>query len=220
MNAFIIFILFLLNILTIFAVIILFLRQNRLMATERNQKEAMAEIEELMSAFVMEMKEENELLLEKLHRPDLLEKQAAKETATKAPYRPSATMEPIPPATEKLNPPAVGKVSKSVVVSAYKNQKPLDETEKSTGYEPAGLTERPDKIDISAPGDRPDQPDVMEETPKNNFKETLIKAVNSSPQSLTQDVFEMHDQGMTTEEIAKKLNKGKTEIELLLKFRI
>ncbi|CAH0346163.1 hypothetical protein [Bacillus sp. CECT 9360] len=225
MNAFIIFILFLLNILTIFAVIILFLRQNRLMAAERNQKETMAEIEELMSAFVMEMKEENELLLEKLHRPDLKEKQAANnETATHATFRPSATTEQLPsstpPATEKLNPQALGKVSKNAAVLAYKNQKPLAETEKSTGYEPAGLTERPDMIDITAHGDSPGQSELMEETRKSNFKETLNKSVNNSSQSLPQDIFEMYDQGLTTEEIAKKLNRGKTEIELLLKFRI
>ena len=31
--------------------------------------------------------------------------------------------------------------------------------------------------------------------------------------------FNMHDEGKPVEEIAKKLGKGKTEVELLLKFR-
>ena len=60
------FILFLLNIITIFAVIVLFLRQNRFIQAEKDQKAMVAEMEELMSGYMMEMKEENEALLEKL----------------------------------------------------------------------------------------------------------------------------------------------------------
>ncbi|MEW8971205.1 MAG: hypothetical protein AB2411_11290 [Mesobacillus sp.] len=37
--------------------------------------------------------------------------------------------------------------------------------------------------------------------------------------SLFDQVLHMKNQGMTIEEIARKLDKGKTEIELLLKFR-
>lgn len=38
-------------------------------------------------------------------------------------------------------------------------------------------------------------------------------------QSEEAQIFSLHNQGYSSEEIAKKLNKGKTEIELLLKFR-
>lgn len=206
MNAFIIFILFLLNILTIFSVIILFLRQNRLTAAERNQKEALKEIEELMSAFIMEMKEENELLLKKLHRPVPHERQ---ETAAKATSRPSPAKAPTPP-EKNINDPAVGIISKRAAASAYQNRKSLDETD-TVGYEPARLTERPDKVDVTS---------TAAEADTNSLKETLNKASDSSPQSLKQDIYEMRDQGMTIDEIAKRLNRGKTEIELLLKFRV
>ena len=64
MSGIFMFILFLLNILTIFAVIVLFLRQNRFIQAEKDQKAMMAEMEELMSGYMMEMKEENEALLE------------------------------------------------------------------------------------------------------------------------------------------------------------
>ena len=60
------FILFLLNIITIFAVIVLYLRQNRFIQAEKDQKAMMAEMEALMSGYIMEMKEENEALLDKL----------------------------------------------------------------------------------------------------------------------------------------------------------
>lgn len=206
MNAFIIFILFLLNILTIFGVIILFLRQNRLTAAERNQKEALKEIEELMSAFIMEMKEENELLLKKLHRPVPHERQ---ETAAKATSRPSPAKAPTPP-EKNINEPAVGIISKRAAASAYQNRKSLDETD-TVGYEPARLTERPDNLDVTS---------TTAEADKNSLKETLNKAADSSPQSLKQDIYKMRDQGMTIDEIAKRLNRGKTEIELLLKFRV
>ena len=66
MSGIFMFILFLLNIVTIFAVIVLYLRQNRFIQAEKDQKAMMAEMEELMSGYIMEMKEENEALLDKL----------------------------------------------------------------------------------------------------------------------------------------------------------
>ncbi len=38
-------------------------------------------------------------------------------------------------------------------------------------------------------------------------------------QSLTAQILHLSQKGMTSDEIAKKLDKGKTEIELLLKFQ-
>lgn len=38
-------------------------------------------------------------------------------------------------------------------------------------------------------------------------------------QSLTAQALLLQEQGMELDEIAKKLNKGRTELELLLKFR-
>jgi DNA-binding transcriptional regulator WhiA len=43
--------------------------------------------------------------------------------------------------------------------------------------------------------------------------------MNNELQSLMQQALQLHKQGKTIEEIARILEKGKTEIELLLKFR-
>ena len=47
-------------------------------------------------------------------------------------------------------------------------------------------------------------------------KESKEEVIQSSP---IDQVLQMTNQGMTIEEIARKMDKGKTEIELLLKFR-
>ena len=78
------FILFLLNILTIFAVIVLFLRQNRFIQVEKDQKAMVTEMEELMSGYIMEMKEENEALVEKL--ADKNQPPSNQDENKKAPY--------------------------------------------------------------------------------------------------------------------------------------
>jgi hypothetical protein len=63
MSAFFIFLLFVLNIITIFAIIVLYLRQNRLSMLEKDQKAVIGEMEQLLSGYLMEMKEDNETLV-------------------------------------------------------------------------------------------------------------------------------------------------------------
>src|SRR5699024_3873754 len=53
-------ILFLLNCVTIFAVILIYMRQNRLMELEKQQSKNYLESQELLSSFLFELKEENE----------------------------------------------------------------------------------------------------------------------------------------------------------------
>ncbi|NSL51157.1 coupling factor for flagellin transcription and translation [Calidifontibacillus erzurumensis] len=52
-----------------------------------------------------------------------------------------------------------------------------------------------------------------------NFVPPVIHQQDKLDQSLESQVVFLFDKGLKVEEIAKKLNKGKTEIELLLKFR-
>ncbi len=63
MTAFFLFLLFVLNIFTIFAIIVLYLRQNRLSKLEKDQKAIIGEMEQLLSGYLMEMKEDNETLV-------------------------------------------------------------------------------------------------------------------------------------------------------------
>ncbi|GIN83674.1 swarming motility protein SwrB [Heyndrickxia sporothermodurans] len=57
-----------LNLVTIFAIIVLYLRQNRLLVLDHTQKQAMKEMEELFSVYIAELKEENEQFIDRLTR--------------------------------------------------------------------------------------------------------------------------------------------------------
>lgn len=50
-------------------------------------------------------------------------------------------------------------------------------------------------------------------------EDTRQEVTEPEEKSLLEEVVYLQEQGLTNEEIAKKLHKGQTEIELLLKFR-
>ncbi len=55
-----------LTIIALLAIIILFLRQGKLFKLEDNQKKTIQEMEELLTSFVLEMKEDNEHLIKRM----------------------------------------------------------------------------------------------------------------------------------------------------------
>ena len=66
MTIFFIIINLILNIIALLSIIILFLRQGKLFKLEDNQKKTIQEMEELLSSFVLEMKEDNEQLIKRI----------------------------------------------------------------------------------------------------------------------------------------------------------
>ena len=66
MTIFFIIINLILNIIALLAIIILFLRQRKLFKLEDNQKKTIQEMEELLTSFVLEMKEDNEHLIKRM----------------------------------------------------------------------------------------------------------------------------------------------------------
>lgn len=162
MTGTLIFILFLLNILFAFALLLLFMRQNRLMDIEKRQKLMLEESEQVMAALLEEMKEENERLL------DLVTENKALED------RPLANM-----IIEEMNP----QPDAAVQQNDSEEKKPLE------------------------PSDH-DVPEASQESDEVSGSMTLREQVEI-----------LAAQGLTITEIARKLNKGKTEIELLMKFQ-
>ncbi|MGX1825149.1 DUF6115 domain-containing protein, partial [Heyndrickxia sporothermodurans] len=65
MTIFILFLSIILNIITIFAIIILYLRQNRLLTMDHSQKQTMKEMEDIFTAYIEELKDENEQFINK-----------------------------------------------------------------------------------------------------------------------------------------------------------
>lgn len=72
-----------LNILALLCIALLFIRQNRLAAFESRQEKALEEMEEIVSTFIAEIKEENELFLQRIHELDEQPKKAWKKLPKK-----------------------------------------------------------------------------------------------------------------------------------------
>lgn len=204
------FLLFLLNIITILAVVVLFMRQNRLIQAEKDQKAIVAEMEELMSGFMMEMKEENEALLEKLSK----KKQRTTNKNVEEPLNLEETKSPVQELNhiDDQNPPQFSKTPKQQAVKAYKNQfKPITVGNEENQAEDTVLVE----LSLESETDEQHQK-------KNTFKDTLQASLNGSAEqepSFYEQVYSLAKQGLSAEEIAQQLKCGKTEVELILKFQ-
>ena len=210
MSGIFMFILFLLNIITIFAVIVLFLRQNRFIQVEKDQRTMMVEMEELMSGYIMEMKEENEALLEKL----INKKQPfiAVEGKESSLSDEAIVLTKEQKIQEELSLPHLTNSSKNKAVELYKKQSLPKEPIKIESIQLDG-----DSMDLSV-----DSENQGNNPEKVTFMETLQASLNGQSlqePSLREQVNSLAKQGLSVEEIAQNLKCGKTEIELLLKFR-
>jgi len=204
MSALILFVLFLINILTIFAVIVLYVRQGNYAKLEKRQQSIISEMEDVLSAHLIEMQSENKELIQQVQRinekgskeqmPVYLEK--AESTAA-VPYQ-----EAVKPILRTANP--------------YRNSSEpiVDSLELPVTIQ--------DKLELSQHAENDaDSPKESAEKEK-SFRETLDKEINKhnrAPLSLVEEVVQLSSAGHSIEEIARTLRKGKTEIELLLKFK-
>ena len=212
MSGIFMFILFLLNMLTIFAVIILFLRQNRFIQAEKEQKAIMAEIEELMSGYMMEMKEENETLVEKLvSKKQLLIKKDTEKEGTLLKETNTSFKE-----TADMDEPNFSVISKATTMNkaakAYKNQS----QSKPNKIEENDLINA-DRLELSVESEK-----KVTNPEKTSFMEALhasLSGQSSYEPSLHEQAYSLDKQGLSADEIARNLKLGKTEVELLLKFQ-
>lgn len=197
MNTFLVMLSLILNILALFAIILLFLRQNRLTLIEKRQESMIKEMEEVISTYLVEMKEENENFIKRM-KNDYIIRELHKQNEVVEDKSPlgNVTLEKEQPQIK------ISKGSTYQAVQAYKQYKkakdPVEEFLKDT----SNISEE-------------------NEIEKNQDKEKLKPAdVNTKHEISTYDqVLQLHKQGKTVEEIAKSLNLGKTETILILKFR-
>ena len=165
----------LVNMVSIFAIIILYLRQNRLVNFEKNYRIYMKESEELINTFIFEMKEENQEIKQLIGN-----QKASKPTGGKT----QLNQEPTTTVNHTVTSPPEGYIKKTAL-NAYGN------TSKQT----------------NVTNDLDEKVEIISRTESETDSERLLKVVT-----------EMRNQGKTIEEIAKKMGRGKTEIELLLKL--
>lgn len=208
MSVFFMFLLFILNIITIFVVIVLYLRQNRLSGLEKEQKAMISEMEELLTGYLMEMKEDNEVLMKAFAQAGTKRSESKNEGQVIV-NRTSAVEKPQPPQKPVQNFKDTSLTStKQQAAHAYKNQGEKEEGNKSG-------SEMKDKLELSA--------EASNLSKENDPKEKDFSAMlqdSLEELSLNEQVDYLVKQGLSTEEIARKLNKGQTEIELILKFRM
>lgn len=155
---------FILHLFALFWIFLLSMRLKRANEIEKRQAEIQNEIEDLFQSYLLEMKEENEKLL------NLIGKSTN-----------HAGMEQKPPANNR-------KMTHQI-------------------YQ----TQNPEKLRTSSQQEKP-KPKPKEYIPPVPIVEDRLET------SLNSQVVLLHEQGFKAEEIAQKLNKGKTEIELILKF--
>jgi hypothetical protein len=162
MNTILFLICFMLIFILFYLVIILFQKVTRINEIEKKQSEVLKEIEDVLTSYIMEIKEENDTFLMKMVN--------------------TSQAEPI--------------------------------TDREKDMENSTISIRENEISDE---------DLKELLPLAKNEEiltsTIINEKLDTNESLLSKVVSLDQQGMSVEDIAKKLNKGKTEIELLLKFR-
>jgi hypothetical protein len=175
MTTFLFIISFLLNIISLLAIIILYTRQNRFIDLEKRQGKMLQEMEETISTYLIEMKEENDAFISSLNKSK--NEHSDQKNKTEIPQKSSSKHK-----DEELGSPSNKRLN---AYKAYK--KPAESIQRNDdGGEWSPLV--------------PDESRLNEE------------------KSLVNKVITLQQKGLSIEEIAKSMGKGKTEIELLLKF--
>jgi len=193
-------VLFILQLLSFYFLIILNTKLAKFKDLEKKQERLMREMDDTISLYLADMKDENDRLIQELQRVSKSEIQNA--VKQEEPIVRQKELEQ-PPSLTKEESTGDGSVSldneprvyvpKNIVANAYSRQ------QQTGAKNDANKTEA--KVAQSA-----QQP--TDETKKEEAK----------PLTIEQQAIELAKQGKTAEEIAKQLQKGKTEIELLLKF--
>ena len=177
-----------LNLLGFLCIILLYLRQNKLINMERVQAKNLEEMEDVISSFVEQIKAENDQFIEKI-----------------------TTMKPKEP---KISSPKKIELDKAIEFKpkVLKTNKAYLDKYKSTQQETFPRGGQADKIEND---DMEELLNLILPAEKVEVKELEVE----KEKTLLDQAVELQEQGKTIEDIARKLDKGKTEIELLLKFR-
>lgn len=190
MTTILIAVLFFLQLISFYFLIILNTKLAKFKDLEKKQERLMREMDDTISVYLAEMKDENDRLIKELQNVSQSEIAASSLQQTEQYMTPQE--EPSLPVVHEvksdsslsLEKDARIYVPKNIVANAYSRQQ-------HTGSK-MGKTAPPLKVE------------------EQKEAEKLL--------TVEQQVIELAKQGKSPEEIAKQLQKGKTEIELLLKF--
>lgn len=187
-------ILFVLQLVSFYFIVLLNMKVSKYRDLERKQEQLMREMDEVVSAYLLEMREENDRLIQELSLKSNKIVNISKQTDQQETPQEFKAVENSTPQTssEQTNKPSIAElesrmlVPKAMVAKAYTQQKKSVDIDEQ-------ITEVDDQ-----------------------------KTQDNKELSLTyeEQVLKLYNQGKTVEQIAKEMKKGKTEIELLLKFHL
>ncbi|MFE3574957.1 DUF6115 domain-containing protein [Lysinibacillus sp. NPDC059133] len=189
-------VLFILQLLSFYFLIILNTKLAKFKDLEKKQERLMREMDDTISVYLAEMKDENDRLIQELQRV------SKSETQTNAVKQ----EEQIVRLKEQGQPPSLTKEENTVDGSISLDHEPRIYVPKNivaNAYSRQQQTGAKAEAKMVHSARQPSDATEKEE---------------AKPLTVEQQVVELAKQGKTSEEIAKQLQKGKTEIELLLKF--
>ncbi|MGE8034249.1 DUF6115 domain-containing protein [Lysinibacillus sp. NPDC093692] len=189
-------VLFILQLLSFYFLIILNTKLAKFKDLEKKQERLMREMDDTISVYLAEMKDENDRLIQELQRV------SKSETQTNAVEQ----EEQIVRQQEKEQQPSLTKEGSTVDGSIGLDQEPRV-------YVPKNI--------VANAYSRQQQSGAKAEAKVVHSARQASEATEkeeAKPLTLEQQAINLAKQGKTSEEIAKQLQKGKTEIELLLKF--
>ncbi|MGE7940967.1 hypothetical protein ACQKNB_02660 [Lysinibacillus xylanilyticus] len=196
MTTILIAVLFFLQLLSFYFLIILNTKLAKFKDLEKKQERLMREMDDTISVYLAEMKDENDRLIQELQGVSV---SATKTNAVKQ-------VEQIARQKEQEQSPSLTKEESTVDGSNSVDHEPRI-------YVPKNI--------VANAYSRQQQPGVKTEAKVVHSAEQLNEARRKDevkPLTIEQQAIELAKQGKTSEEIAKQLQRGKTEIELLLKF--
>jgi hypothetical protein len=182
-------VLFIIQLIIIFCIVLLNSKISKFKQLEEKQNQLVREMDDALSAYILEIREENDRLVQQLQEASIQKqvKQPTNENVSVFAKSSQDDMlykaEPIETKEEAMYIPPISVVTKSKASALYKQHLHAEEA-------PSAQT---------AVAQSP----IKEQVPVLTFEQQVVADYNA---------------GMTVEQIAKKANRGKTEIELLIKF--
>jgi hypothetical protein len=191
------------NMIAFLLIAILFLRQNKLIKMEENLKEPIKEMEDLMSTYLFQLKDENERFIQNV-KSFKKDNNDLKSTSVK--FSPIKLEHVEEKSFQSLE-------NKEVPIDRKAAQ--LDSLENFTSLIGKTISNQAVKAYQSQNNEK-EIVEIDRETTEQG--ETNQEPLINSNQIDGDLVLHLQKQGYSLETIAKKLNRGKTEIELYLRF--
>ncbi|KXH80006.1 hypothetical protein [Sporosarcina sp. HYO08] len=156
--------LFVLQVIGFYVLALLYMKTSKMDLFEKRQQQVMEELNDTLIAYLAELKDENEKLIERL---------SAKTASAKS-----------------------SEVNEKVAAIKESREEAI-----------AAAPKKPIHLALKSYQSTANQQPQVKKTDEHNETDTLSQ------------VLTLHKAGMSIEEIAKKLQKGQTEVELMLKFK-